>query len=307
MHSYVGRFAPSPTGALHFGSLVAAVGSYLQARCNGGAWLLRIEDLDPPRTVPGAADAIQRDLERLGFEWDGPIVRQSAREQHYREALSVLTAKAMTYECCCSRKDTLAAAGEVTSRYPGTCRTGLRVADVPTALRVRTTPDVIEIADRLQGRFAQRLENDAGDFVVRRRDGLHAYQLAVVVDDHLQGVTEVVRGSDLLDSTPRQWYLQDLLAIPHPNYVHLPVALGTDGRKLSKQKGAPDIAREAPSRALCAALEFLQQGPPAQLRVEPTTEPIWAWAVKNWRLEALQGVRALAWEKVQFAWGSNGN
>jgi len=305
---YVGRFAPSPTGALHFGSLIAALGSCLQARSRGGRWLVRIEDLDPPREEPGAASEILRALERLGFEWDGPVVYQSARTEHYQTALAELAARGAVYECSCSRKDALAtAAGDGTSVYPGTCRAGAREPGKPTAMRVLTQPIEIAIDDRLQGTFAQRLEHDVGDFVVRRRDGWFAYQLAVVVDDHLQNVSEVVRGADLLDSTPRQWYLQDLLGLPHPDYVHLPVALDAAGSKLSKQNGAPSISQNSPARALYEALVFLDQKPPPELRTAQCVEPIWSWAVKNWRLEPLRGVRTRVWGATAFACDGDGN
>jgi glutamyl-Q tRNA(Asp) synthetase len=305
---YVGRFAPSPTGALHFGSLIAALGSCLQARSRGGRWLVRIEDLDPLREVSGTADAILHALDRLGFEWDGPVVYQSGRTEHYREALAALAARDAVYECSCSRKDALtAAAGDGTSVYPGTCRAGVRERGRTTAVRVRTQPIEIAIDDRVQGLFTQQLERDVGDFVVRRRDGWFAYQLAVVVDDHLQAVSEVVRGADLLDSTPRQRYLQDLLGLPHPDYVHLPVAVDAGGNKLSKQSGAPSISQKSPGHALYQALVFLDQHPPAELCTEQCVEPIWKWAVKNWRVEPLRGVRTRVWGAKPFACDGDGN
>jgi glutamyl-Q tRNA(Asp) synthetase len=288
---------------------VAAVGSYLQARHNAGRWLVRIEDLDPPREVSGAAREILATLERLGFQWDGPVVYQSARAAHYRDALATLAAQGAVYECSCSRKDAVTASAVTASGpvYPGTCRGGVRIPGGTTALRVRTRPRVVTIADRLQGEVAQQLERDVGDFVVRRRDGLHAYQLAAVVDDHLQGVTEVVRGCDLLDSTPRQWYLQSLLGFAHPDYVHLPVALDASGAKLGKQTGAAPVSRLAPARALHAALEFLGQRPPSELRRESALEPIWTWAVEKWRVDTLRGVRSRQWGAAPFARSSDGN
>ena len=308
MSKYVGRFAPSPTGALHFGSLIAAVGSFLQARTRGGRWLVRIEDLDPPREVPGAADDILRTLNSLGFEWDGAVEFQSMRAEHYDAALARLAERGAIYACSCSRKDAIAqAAGESVPVYPGTCRQGQSKVRVPTSIRVRTPASPIEIHDGLQGSCVQRLDRDIGDFVVRRRDGWFAYQLAVVVDDELQGVTEVVRGCDLLDSTPRQWYLQSLLDYAHPNYVHLPVAIDAEGRKLSKQTGSPAVSRMAAGPVLYAALEFLKQDPPSELRQEHSHEPIWAWAVKNWRLEPLCGLRRRVWNDTVFACSSNGN
>jgi glutamyl-Q tRNA(Asp) synthetase len=269
---------------------------------------VRIEDIDPPREVLGAAGNILDDLDRLGFQWDGEVVSQSTRSEHYREALAALAARGAVYECSCSRKDaTAAVAGDVAPVYPGTCRGGVRVRGVPTAVRARTQPIVVEVGDRLQGAFAQQLDRDVGDFVVRRRDGWFAYQLAVVVDDHLQGITEVVRGSDLLDSTPRQLYLQSLLSMPHPDYVHLPVVLAADGRKLSKQNGASPISQISPAHALHKAFTFLNQSPPTELRDEHNLDAIWSWAVKNWRPDVLQGVRARTWDEMEFARGSDGN
>ena len=308
MSNYVGRFAPSPSGTLHFGSLVAAVGSYLQARASGGRWLVRIEDLDPPREVPGAADEILRTLDRLGFEWDGPVAFQSERGEHYEAALERLAARGAIYECSCSRKDAVAqAAGESAPVYPGTCRDGARRSGVPTSIRVRTPSSVVAVSDALQGDCAQRLDRDVGDFVIRRRDGLFAYQLAVVVDDELQGVTEVVRGCDLLDSTPRQRLLQGLLKFNHPNYVHLPIAVDAAGHKLSKQNGAMPVSGTPPGVVLHAALEFLNQNPPPELRLEHGHERIGAWAVENWRLEPLKGLRSRAWTDASFACGCSGN
>jgi glutamyl-Q tRNA(Asp) synthetase len=280
----------------------------LQARSNGGQWLVRIEDLDPPREVPGAASAILQDLERLGFEWDGPVVYQSERTEFYEAALAKLSAKGVIYECSCSRKDATATApGDASAVYAGTCRNGVRDPGKPTSLRVRTQPVNVEIEDRLQGAFTQQLERDVGDFVIRRRDGWFAYQLAVVVDDHLQGMSEIVRGCDLLDSTPRQWYLQSLLGLPHPDYVHLPVAVDAAGKKLSKQTADAPISQKSPARALYAALDFLEQQPPRALLSEQCVEPIWSWAVQNWRLEPLRGIRTRVWGEAAFACGCDGN
>ena len=215
---YVGRFAPSPTGPLHFGSLVAALASWLDARAAGGRWLVRIEDLDTPRTTPGAADAILRTLERLGLGWDGEVAHQSARTRRYEAALQVLDGS--TYWCGCTRREiadsSLGVAGDGAQIYPGTCRHGIASGKGARALRLRTTAESIGFTDRVQGPQQQVLERDVGDFVLYRADGQHAYQLAVVVDDAEQGVTDVVRGADLLDSTPRQLYLQRLLGYPQP-------------------------------------------------------------------------------------------
>jgi glutamyl-Q tRNA(Asp) synthetase len=253
---YTGRFAPSPTGPLHLGSLIAAAASWLDARAAGGRWRLRVEDLDRPRCLPGAADAILRALDRLGLHWDGEVLYQSRRLEHYRAALDQLAPR--TYWCGCTRREiadsSLGLASDGAHIYPGTCRGGTARK---RALRVRTTMEPIAFADRVQGRCEQVLERDIGDFVLYRADGLFAYQLAVVVDDAAQDVTDVVRGADLLDSTPRQIYLQRLLALPTPRYMHVPVALDAAGEKLSKQTAAAPI--EADPRALRRALAFLGQ------------------------------------------------
>ena len=206
---YVGRFAPSPTGKLHLGSLVAAVGSYADARRHGGRWLVRMEDLDRPRVIRGAADEILRTLQTFCLQWDGPVEYQSERTEHYRQALEALTALGVTFECSCSRRERDGEGG-----YPGTCRAG-PTRSGPTATRFRVEDTVVSVEDRLQGRCDFRLR-ERGDVIVRRRDGAFAYQLAVVVDDALQGVTDVVRGADLLDSTPWQIALQQALGLPAP-------------------------------------------------------------------------------------------
>ena len=258
---YTGRFAPSPTGPLHTGSLIAAVASWLDARAAGGRWLVRIEDLDRPRCAPGAADEILRALERAGLSWDGEVLYQSRRLALYRDALAKL--QAHTYWCGCTRREiadsSLGLAGDGAHIYPGTCRAGPTRA--PRALRVRTTSEPVRFVDRVQGVHEQVLERDIGDFVLYRADGLFAHQLAVVVDDAEQGVTDVVRGADLLDSTPRQIYLQRLLGLPTPRYLHVPVALNAAGEKLSKQTGAAPV--ESSPEALRQALRFLGQ-PEAQ-------------------------------------------
>src|SRR3954469_4836970 len=222
---YTGRFAPSPTGPLHMGSLIAALASWLDARAAGGRWLVRMEDLDRPRVLPGADDAILDALSRLGLQWDGEVVYQSKRHDLYRRALERLGPH--TYWCGCSRREiadsSLGLATDGAPIYPGTCRDGLPRAR--RALRVRTSSALIAFDDRLQGQQAQVLERDIGDFVLYRADGLFAYQLAVVVDDAAQGISDVVRGADLLDSTARQICLQRLLGVPTPRYLHVPVAV----------------------------------------------------------------------------------
>lgn len=292
MSDYIGRFAPSPTGPLHFGSLIAATASYLQARSRRGTWLLRIEDLDPPREMPGASAAILRTLEAYGFTWDGAVVYQSQRTVAYQDALDRLTAAGWIYPCACTRSEIADSSldGPQGPIYPGTCRNGLPPGRTARALRVRTSGARIEYVDALLGPQHHDLETAAGDFVVRRADGLFAYQLAVVVDDALQGVTQVVRGSDLLDSTPRQIHLQHLLGLPTPDYLHLPVAVNARGEKLSKQTGAASIADERPVMTLVAVLALLGQQPPADLH-DADIEAFWQWAINHWDVARVPRVR----------------
>ena len=293
---YRGRFAPSPTGPLHFGSLVAAVGSYLDARANAGAWLVRMEDLDPPREAGGAADAILDTLQAYGFEWDGVVMRQSSRVPAYAAALERLARDGAVFPCACTRREiadwSLGAVSEPV--YPGTCRNGLPPGRAPRAVRARVGNVVIAFEDRVQGRIEQNLARDVGDFVVRRSDGPFAYQLAVVVDDFEQGITDVVRGADLLASTPRQILLQRLLGYPTPRYAHLPVAVNRDGEKLSKQTlAAPLPVEDAPAQ-IWEALRFLGQEPPEDLR-RSGVPALWTWALANWHMGKVpprQSVRA---------------
>jgi glutamyl-Q tRNA(Asp) synthetase len=289
---YVGRFAPSPTGPLHVGSLLAATASYLQARSNKGRWLLRIEDIDPPREQHGAADAIVAALEAYGFEWDGPVLYQSHNTSRHREVIAHLMGTGYAYRCGCSRQ-TLAggATGPVGRIYPGTCRAGTR--SKRTAIRVRTDNVPVGFHDLVQGPQTMRVEAESGDFVIKRRDGLVAYHLAVVVDDLEQGISEIVRGIDLLDSTPRQIYLQRLLGYRPPGYAHIPVAVNSLGQKLSKTTGARALPLESPAPILFAALCALQQSPPADL-VTADVATIWDWAAEHWALERLRGHRHVA-------------
>ena len=294
MDQYRGRFAPSPTGALHFGSLVAAVGSYLEAKSRGGLWLLRMEDLDPPREQPGAADAILRTLEACGMGWDGGIVHQSKRGEAYRAALARLEAQGLVYACGCSRRE-VADSGlgpDGALIYPGTCRNGLAPGKKARATRVRVDHALIEFEDAVQGNIRQDLAAEVGDFVLLRADGLYAYQLAVVVDDAEQGITDVVRGADLLDSTPRQIYLQRLLGLPTPRYLHLPAAVNAAGEKLSKQTRAAPVDARDPVPALAHAMDFLGQAPPAQLRRAPLAE-FWRWALAHWDAKHIPRRRSL--------------
>ncbi len=248
--TYRGRFAPSPTGDLHFGSLVAAVGSWLRARIEGGVWLIRIEDLDPPREVPGSATRIIETLARFGMSSDEPIEYQSQRADLYARALETLRDQGALFPCTCTRTE-LAASGGL---HREAC---VPAPDRAQALRVRAPRGVITFEDAVQGPQRQDLYGEVGDFVVRRADGLTAYQLAVVVDDAAQGITEIVRGADLLDSTPRQLYLQQLLSLPHPRYAHLPLAVDAQGVKLSKQAASRPVDPDDPLPALVAALKFL--------------------------------------------------
>ncbi len=281
---YLGRFAPSPTGPLHFGSLIAAVGSYLDARAHSGRWLLRMEDVDEPRCSQAHADEILRVLDAYGFEWDGEVVYQSRRKALYQAALERLADAGHAYPCACSRREIAdsSLAGLDGPVYPGTCRAGLH-GRAARAWRVRVANAPVCFDDRLQGQHCQNLEADIGDFVVKRADKLFAYQLAVVVDDHEQGITDVVRGADLLASTPRQLHLQRLLGYATPAYLHLPVAVNDAGQKLSKQTRAAPLQAGEAGPALVAALRFLGQKPEAALAHAKGAEVL-AWAEENWSL-----------------------
>ena len=294
MDRYRGRFAPSPTGPLHFGSLVAAVGSYLEAKTRGGAWLVRIEDLDPPREQPGAAALILRTLEACGMSWDGEILYQSRRGPAYRAALARLQAQGLVYVCGCSRRE-IADSGPGADDaliYPGTCRTGLAPGRTPRAARLRVGDETIAFDDAVQGTLIQNLGEEVGDFVLQRADGPVAYQLAVVVDDAEQGITDVVRGADLLESTPRQIYLQRLLGLPSPRYLHLPAAVNAAGEKLSKQTLAAPVDGLDPVPALAQVMDFLGQAPPPQLG-RATLAGFWDWALSHWDAKRIARQRSL--------------
>jgi len=289
---YRGRFAPSPTGPLHFGSLVAAVGSFLEARTRGGEWLVRMEDLDPPRVAPGAAEDILHTLAGLGLQDDGQVAYQSARHDAYHCALHRLRKKRRVYPCACSRREIAdsAVAGAEGPVYPGTCRSGVAAGKAARALRLDTRGAAVAFEDAIQGRIHCELEKETGDFVLYRADGTYAYQLAVAVDDAEQGITDVVRGADLLASTPRQIYIQRLLDLPRPRYVHLPVAVNAQGEKLSKQTRAMPVDRARPLPALVAALSFLGQQPPRTLALATVGE-FWSWASKSWDLARVPRTR----------------
>jgi len=292
---YRGRFAPSPTGPLHFGSLVAALASYCDARAAGGEWLLRIEDVDAPRARDGAEGQILAALERYGFAWDGGIVRQSERTSLYVEALARLREGGHAFACACTRRELEVAPLGISGErvYPGTCRDGIPVSRGGRrqhAWRVRVDAAIVACNDRLQGAQRQALARDVGDFVVRRADGLFAYQLAVVVDDAEQGITDVVRGADLLSSTPRQVLLQNLLGLPTPSYLHVPVAINAAGEKLSKQTRAAALP-DAPLPSLLAAWRFLGQDAPADTPAD--VGEFWRWAHAAWKASRLPPVPML--------------
>lgn len=284
---YRGRFAPSPTGALHFGSLVAALGSFLEARSQQGEWLLRIEDIDQPRVVPGAADDILLTLEAFGFQWDGAVLYQSTRSEAYRDALRRLQEDGLAYGCDCSRKEIAAAAVAIAEDgapvYAGRCRfRALTDADA-RAWRLRLDDVSLHFTDRVQGEIEQRLAQEVGDFVLQRADGLFAYQLAVTVDDAFQGITDIVRGADLLLSTPRQIQLLHYLGHAVPGYAHLPVAVNERGEKWSKQTLAPAVELAKARELLVSALRFLGQSAPDDLESAGLAE-IWQWALAHWSL-----------------------
>ena len=282
VNRYVGRFAPSPTGDLHFGSLVAALASYLQAKKSAGKWVVRVEDIDPPREKAGSADRIIKDLGRLGMKSDGPVVYQRHRQAAYDLAVAQLVESKQAYWCACSRKD-LPSSGI----YPGTCRDGISRGKLPRAVRVRVNSTPVAFLDRLQGKQIHNLLESVGDFVIRRVDGMTAYQLAVVVDDAFQNVSEVVRGADLLDSTARQIWLQTCLKLPSPAYLHIPIAVSQDGSKLSKRYKSDPIRHADPARSLQAALAFLGHEAP-RLGLADTL----GWALENWSVSNIPSVIA---------------
>jgi len=296
-----GRFAPSPTGPLHLGSLLAAVGSYLDARAHGARWLVRMEDLDTPRVVPGCADQQLRTLEAFGFEWDGEVLYQSTRRDAYRAAIAELSAARRIFACSCSRKELAAGGADDAPGYPGTCRAGPRKPGTHS-LRFRVSDIPIHFDDLFQG--PQHFDlTTCGDVVVQRRDGLASYQLAVVVDDAWQNVTRVVRGADLLASTPWQLDLQSALGLSAPIYGHLPLVVEPDGSKLSKSnrvvpidasfaEGGP-VDLTAVSRALTSTLTLLSQRPPPGL-AQSTVKEVWKWAFEHWNPQALAGCTQVA-------------
>lgn len=291
--SYRGRFAPSPTGPLHFGSLVAAAGSYLDARIHGGEWIVRMEDLDVPRCRPEYDTLIMQALEAYGFGWDGPVMRQSTRTAAYAEALERLKAKGHVYPCACSRKEISdsAIAKDGAHIYPGTCTHGMPAGKEVRAWRMRTAGQQIGFTDLIQGDRFQILEKEVGDIVLLRADGYFAYQLAVVVDDAEQRITRIVRGADLLDSTPRQICLQRYLGVKTPEYAHLPVAVNASGEKLSKQTLATALDNNNPVPALLKAFSFL--GMTWHKRDDISLEDLWNRAIQRWSLDRVPKTRTI--------------
>ncbi len=281
--SYKGRFAPSPTGAVHFGTLLAAVGSYLQAKKNNGQWIIRMEDVDLTRKVLGADTDILHTLEAFGLEWQGEILYQSAQNEHYENALQQLVEQSLVFPCLCTRKQLAETDSDI---YPGTCRQRRLPEKNDHALRVIADDINIEFNDAIMGEQSQNMAQQCGDFIIKRRDGLFAYQLAVVADDAAQGITEIVRGADLLDSTPRQIYLQQLLGYTTPAYCHLPLAVDSDGNKISKSEGAAKVDIKNKEKQLCEVLEFLGQDPPADL-ASYSVDDIWQWAIHNWNINTV--------------------
>lgn len=276
-----GRFAPSPTGPLHLGSIVAALASYLDARHRRGRWSVRIDDIDPPRVQPGAAASILATLEACGFEWDGAVTYQSARHACYEQALARLCDAGRTFPCACTRKDF---SGRV---YPGTCRDGIAAGRSARTLRLRIDDGCVRFDDRIAGAVIRQPAREFGDFVLRRAGGHYAYHLACVVDDADAGITHIVRGADLLDSTAPQIVLQGLLGYPTPNYAHIPVVVNAAGDKLSKQTFAAPIERAGVPEAIFTGLQFLRQDPPVALHGASPAELL-AWAIPRWRIVALR-------------------
>lgn len=301
----IGRFAPSPTGPLHFGSLIAAVASYLCARQHPESqWLLRIEDVDTQRKQKGSSSAIIKALEVYGFKWDGEISYQSQRTEHYQKALDQIAN--IVFPCSCTRKSLRALSTEMTYgyNYPGLCRNGILDNNVKNpSIRVKTTDKEICFQDHCQlDRFCQKLETDIGDFILKRRDGLFAYQLAVVVDDHLQSINQVVRGADLFDNTPRQIFLQRLLGYETPDYLHFPVVTTPGGKKLSKQNHSPEIEvgkTFSMLNNLTHTLNFLGQNPP-QIKEFSNLDELWQWAIQNWNTDNIPKTMDLVYNQNQI-------
>ncbi len=286
--SYIGRFAPSPTGPLHLGSLYAALASFLHARANQGQWLLRIDDIDHPREVAGATESIFNTLQSHGLQWDGDIDYQSQHLEQYQNIIDQLIANNLVYPCYCSRKFLLASGSSV---YSGTCLHTI-LQDLPCSLRVKSTAVEISFNDELQGKQSHPFAKQYGDFIIRRKDQITAYQLAVVIDDHRQNITHVVRGYDLLDSTAKQIFLQNILAYKSPYYCHFPVIIDQYGNKLSKQKCAQAVSTDNPEKTLFHLLTLLQQNPPKQLQ-NTSVPTIIDWGIENWQSKPLKNIHTV--------------
>lgn len=292
--SYIGRFAPSPTGPLHLGSLYTALASYLQARSRQGKWLLRIDDLDTPRNAPGSVDSILTTLETYGLFWDDEVDYQTHHLPEYEHLLMQLQRDGLAYPCTCTRKSLTALHPEPASRdvYPGLCKNRLQPASSPYSLRIKTDPRIVSFIDQLQGPIAHKLTEQHGDFIIKRRDQIIAYQFAVVIDDARQRVNHVVRGFDLLHETPKQIFLQQILGFSTPDYMHVPVIVDQDGHKLSKQTLAAAVSLNKPETLLFQLLGLLKQNPPAELRQAPPSELL-DWAIARWNPVPLKHSRAI--------------
>ena len=289
MSTYRGRFAPSPTGPLHLGSLLTAVASYLDARAHHGKWLVRIDNIDPPREMPGASSLILATLEQHGFRWDESVLYQSTRKSAYEEVLGHLEKSGLSYLCSCSRKliSQIATIGMLGPIYPGTCRdAGIHLDGEQHSVRLKTDDTRVSFEDRIQGQQQVALNQEIGDFVIRRADGFYAYHLATAVDDHYQGITHVVRGRDLLENTFPQYFLQSKLNYPHPAYTHIPIVTLEDGTKLSKQSGAAPISSAHPQKNIVQILNMLGQKCPNELHTE-SLDILWNWAIANWNSAAI--------------------
>lgn len=292
---YRGRFAPTPSGPLHFGSLTTAVGSYLQAKTHDGQWLVRIEDIDPPRIVKGATDKILYCLEKYGLYWDQSVFYQSNHNHLFQQAIDELHTQGLLFSCSCSRKKIVEANinTDNSSLYPGTCRNADHPVKNDNSLRIRTNDELIEFDDLFSGKVTQHLATDVGDFIVKRVGGYFAYQLAVVVDDYEQGITEIIRGYDLIDSTCQQLYLQSSLGFSTPEYGHLPLIIDTQGSKLSKQnKNDLPLLESEPVPLLVRALECLGQTVPTDL-INSDLDSFWQWAIHNWQPGAITGTNKI--------------
>lgn len=296
---YRGRFAPSPTGPLHLGSLYTALASFLQARSQQGQWLIRIDDLDTPRNVAGAAADILNTLETFGLTWDEEVFYQSQHLQTYQAFIEQLIQQKQIYPCTCSRKDLAAFHTEHGFIYPGFCRDKTVVPNEPYALRLKTEPVEIGFEDFLQGYVAHNIAKQHGDFVIKRKDEIIAYQFAVVIDDCLQGITEIVRGFDLLDSTPQQIYLHQLLGLHPPAYMHVPILTDAHGQKLSKQSYAQAVDKNNPGATLFYLLTLLKQQPPIELQ-DAAVEELLSWGIANWRIEALKNTCFYTLDNLRF-------